>query len=124
MADGVKTVRPVIVSPDDVVEAYTEDHGDIPVIRFEYKPMTNRQHARYLDKIEKAGKSFEKLQDINLRLLADHVAAVTWPGDVMIDLKNVEAWERVATQVVFDMVSTIAGLGDVAQKEKAEIENL
>ncbi len=117
----------VVTSPDDTVEAFTKERKKIPAIRFVYHPMASNVHARYLDDIRKCGDSIARHQEVNYKMLAKQVT----DGDLYdskqkkLSFSDPEAWKKVLPEIVFDIASTIAGLGDeIAEAEKEENSDL
>ena len=125
--DMMKENIVVVTSPDDKVEAFTKVRKKTPAVRFVYHPMANNVHAPYLEDLRKCGESLTRLQEVNYKMLAEHVV----DGDLYnskrekLDFSNVDAWRKVLSSIILDIASTVAGLDDeTAEEEEKELGNL
>lgn len=110
--------KPLVILPDTEVDGVTKEEKGCPKLKFVYRPLTGKEFMLYTSRLERAGKQFEKLGEVNYRLLANHVISVEWPENTSeIDVKKPEDWMKVTAEVLFGIASVIIGAEDNTEDE-------
>ena len=113
----------LVFRDDDRVDAETHGSGGLPKVPFTYRPMSSREHGKYLTAMTKAGENVEKLMEVNFRLLSNHVSDIDLRDskDVALDFKKADAWAQVNMHLVSDLIAEVTGLSDEEQEEEEKV---
>lgn len=121
-----KEETPPEVAPEEVTNAvyfptYIRDgqtgrHGDVPPVKFKYKPMTDEQRVEFYEAIAKA-KKLVATRKIGHKMLARHIveSSLMVPDTehegkfIKMDVENRSLWKYVDPSVMQEMIDKVIG---------------
>lgn len=119
--DVPKETAPAEVSnavyfPSYVREDQTRRHGQVPPVKFKYKPMTDEQRVKFYEVISKA-KNIAATRKMGHKMLARHIieSSLVIPDEenkgkfIKMDVSNPLLWKFVDPSVMQDMIDKVIG---------------
>lgn len=109
-------VTNAVYFPTYIRDGQTERHGDVPPVKFKFKPMTDEQRVEFYEAIAKA-KNLVATRKIGHKMLARHIveSSLMVPDTenegkfIKMDVSNRSLWKYVDPSVMQEMIDKVIG---------------
>lgn len=109
-------VSNAVYFPSYVRESQTKRHGEVPPVKFKYKPMVDEQRVKFYEAIAKA-KNLSATRKMGHKMLARHIitSSLVIPDEknkgkfIKMDVGNPLLWKFVDPSVMQDMIDKVIG---------------
>ena len=108
-------VTNAVYIPSFTKEGVTKEYGDIPPVKFTYKPMTDRQRIDFMTVIQSRS-NVSGIRDVAYKMLTKHIIKTTLcvpsedgEGSEPFDVKKLNNWELVDPNVLQEVIDIVIG---------------